>query len=255
MQTVSVIIPLYSAQLSELELKSLAQAYQVLRAYPLIIVKPESLDVSDILRAFPGISVCSFADACFKGIEGYNRLMLSSFFYKRFLESEYILIYQLDAFVFRDELPEWCAKDYDYIGAPWLEKPVYRWPLISACRYRLHQWKIRRGKLSKQSLYNKVGNGGFSLRKTASHYRAIQIHEESIAYFLAQKHSHFFHEDVFWATQVPEFHYPEVREALRFSFDKYPAYCYRLNEKQLPFGCHAWYKRKMKHFWRPIIRF
>jgi hypothetical protein len=255
MQQVSVVIPLYSAQLSERELKSLSQAYRVLRAHPLIIVKPESLDISDILHTFPGISSCSFADAFFKGIEGYNRLMLSAPFYERFLESEYILIYQLDAYVFRDELSEWCAREYDYIGAPWLEKPVYRLPPVSCYMRWLHQRKIRRGKLSKQSLYNKIGNGGFSLRRTASHYRVTQNREETIACFLAQKHSHFFNEDVFWATQVPEFRYPDVREALRFSFDKYPAYCYRLNEKRLPFGCHAWYKRKMKHFWRPIIRF
>jgi hypothetical protein len=255
MQLASVLIPLHKAQLSDLELKSLSQVYRVLRAYPLVIVKPDSLDVSGILQAFPGISTCSFADAYFKGIENYNRLMLSTSFYERFLESEYILIYQLDAYVFRDELSEWCAKGFDYIGAPWLEKPVYRLPLISGYMHQLHQWKIRWGKLSKQSLYNKVGNGGFSLRKTVSHYRATQVHKETITCFLTQKHSHFFYEDVFWATQVPEFHYPEVREALRFSFDKYPAYCYLLNEKQLPFGCHAWYKRKMKHFWRSIIPF
>jgi hypothetical protein len=35
---------------------------------------------------------------------------LSASFYERFLDTKYILIYQLDAFVFKDELQEWCDK-------------------------------------------------------------------------------------------------------------------------------------------------
>ena len=50
----------------------------------------------------------------------------------------------------------------------------------------------------------------------------------------------------FWATEANGFTYPKVKEAIRFSFDKYPSYCYKLNNWQLPFGCHSWYKRKMK---------
>jgi len=72
--------------------------------------------------------------------------------------------------------------------------------------------------------------------------------------FLHHAH-HLYNEDVFWAT-VPDFNYPSVSEALTFAFDKYPAYCYSLTNRQLPFACHAWYKRKkMKHFWQPIIGF
>lgn len=49
------------------------------------------------------------------------------------------------------------------------------------------------------------------------------------------------------------FTYPDYMEALQFSFDKYPSLCYKLNNNQLPFGCHSWYKRRMKDFWFPII--
>ncbi|MDR3340082.1 MAG: hypothetical protein LBT25_08365 [Candidatus Symbiothrix sp.] len=255
MTLVTVVIPIYKNRLSELERKSLSQACKVLHAYPIVIVKPEYLDVSAILQEFPCLSVSSFDDSYFRGIENYNRLMLSSQFYGRFLGSHYILIYQLDAYVSRDELAVWCEKGYDYIGAPWLEKPVYRLPFVSVYMRLLHRYKIKRGILSKQSLYNKVGNGGLSLRKVESHYKASIVCQETIDYYLAQKRSHFFYEDVFWATEAPEFKYPDAMEALCFSFDKYPAYCYRLNGKQLPFGCHSWYKRKMKNFWRPIIGF
>jgi hypothetical protein len=47
--------------------------------------------------------------------------MLSIDFYKRFRDYKFILIYQLDAYVFRDELEYWCEQDYDFIGAPLIE--------------------------------------------------------------------------------------------------------------------------------------
>lgn len=255
MKEVTVVIPIYKEQLSDLELRSLQQAYTLLKSYPITIVKPQSLDLSSLLQQFPLLTVKAFDDDYFKGIAGYNRLMLSPLFYRAFLDYRYLLIYQLDAWVFRDELQQWCEKGYDYIGAPWLEKPVYRLPVVSAYMWLLHRFHTMRGKNSKQTLYNKVGNGGFSLRRVQAHLEAIERYEPLIRHFLSQPLNHFYYEDVFWATQVKEFRYPDASEALLFSFDKYPHYCYQLTDGHLPFGCHAWYKRKMKQFWQPIIRF
>ena len=255
MNVVKVIIPVYRTPLSELEERSLAQACQVLGAYPLVVIHPESLDPGDLATRYPALTFTSFADHFFQGISGYNRLMLSAIFYERFLDSTYILIYQLDAYVFRDELASWCAKEYDYVGAPWLCKPIYRLPLISTWMRILRGYAHSRGRLSKQDLYGKIGNGGLSLRRVESHYRATICLNARIQYYLEQKRCHFYNEDVFWATEKTGFSYPPAREAIYFSFDKYPAYCYRLTGKRLPFGCHSWYKRKMKRFWKPIIGF
>jgi hypothetical protein len=181
--------------------------------------------------------------------------MLSSEFYRRFHDSEYILIYQLDSFVFRDELSLWCAKGYDYTGAPWLKKTIYTLPIISTLNKLFFRYDRFRNKKSKQSLYNKVGNGGFSLRKIEAFQKATIVYDSKIKDYLQQKRSHLYNEDVFWATEVPEFSYPSVTEALLFSFDKYPNYSFHLTNKRLPFGCHGWYKRKMKRFWKPVIGF
>ncbi len=221
----------------------------------MVIIKPRSLDISHITDEFPLFSVVSFEDSYFRGICGYNRLMLSTCFYERFLDCSYILVYQLDAYVFRDELREWCEKGYDYIGAPWLRRPVYRLPVISAVMRLIHGCQKARGKPSKQDLYDKIGNGGFSLRKVASHHRVTREQGDRIRHYLAQGRHHLYNEDVFWATEAPGFVYPGVEEAIRFSFDKYPDYCYRLNNGRLPFGCHAWYKRKMRAFWIHFIPF
>lgn len=250
---IEVIIPIYKANLSVLELKSLQQVYSVLGKYPLVIVKPESLDVSDLLKRFPSIKVKSFENQYFNGISGYNKLMLSETFYSEFLHSKYILIYQLDAYIFEDKLTYWCEKDYDYIGAPWLKKPIYNLPVISGIMTLCRIYDRLKGVKNKQELYNKIGNGGFSLRKVDSHYEIVTKQQERVRFFLERKH-HLYNEDVFWAT-VASFNYPEVTEAIDFAFDKYPSLCYKLNNKKLPFGCHGWYKRKMKSFWKPIIGF
>lgn len=254
---VKVIVPIYRTTLSDYEILSLRQASLILGNYPMVAVKPDRLDLSPLIQEYPQLQTESFPDEYFGDISGYNRLMLSEEFYRRFTGSEYILIYQLDAYVFRDELSQWCKKGYDYIGAPWLVRPVYRFPL-----FRLASW-LKKHYCRSFSLPNgqitryRVGNGGFSLRKVESHLRATRQLKEIIEHYLSFKKNHIFHEDVFFAVEVNrhglEFKYPQYMEALQFSFDKYPALCFKLNNHHLPFGCHSWYKRKMKKFWFPII--
>ena len=53
--------------------------------------------------------------------------MVSPLFYLNFKKYRYLLIYQLDALVFRDELLEWCSKEIDYIG--FYEKPILKFNL------------------------------------------------------------------------------------------------------------------------------
>jgi hypothetical protein len=255
MQQATVVIPIYKTELSGLEIKSLKQAYTVLSSFKITIIQPESLNLTFLKKDFPELAFISFHDSYFEGIHGYNKLMLSSVFYEQFLSYKYILIYQLDAYVFKDELSAWCNREFDYIGAPWLKKQIYTLPVIKEFMRFVHWHKQLRSKPSKQSFYDKIGNGGLSLRKVESHYQATFTHRERIDYYLSQKRSHFYNEDIFWATEVPEFKYPTPLEAIKFSFDKYPAYCFKLNNGELPFGCHAWYKRKMKKFWKPIIGF
>lgn len=252
---VAVIIPIYRKDLSALELRSLEQANNLLYSYPIVVIKPRSLDLSEIAERYPLLTFESFEDAYFQNIPGYNALMLSTLFYERFLEYQYILIYQLDAYVFKDELLTWCDKGFDYIGAPWLKKRIYQYPVISSVMRFLYKRRVISGKPSKQSLYNKVGNGGFSLRKVESHYQATMHYKEKIKEYLSHEQMHFYNEDVFWACEVSEFQYPSWKEALHFSFDKYPSYSFKLTGNKLPFGCHGWYKRKMKGFWKPIIGF
>jgi hypothetical protein len=66
----------------------------------IVFVQPEGLENDYITKKYSNISVESFPKRYFENIEGYNELLLSASFYERFLDTKYILIYQLDAFVF-----------------------------------------------------------------------------------------------------------------------------------------------------------
>lgn len=250
-EKVNVVIPLYQKELDENEQISLNQCLRILRDYPITIIKPKHLNINTLLKAHPQLKVESFAKPYFDGVYGYNLLMLSSELYERFRSFEYILIYQLDAFVFRNELDLWSKKGYDYIGAPWVIKPKYNRPHYKAFLiFQSLLYKV----LNRPQVMGRVGNGGFSLRKVEKFYQTTVSKKVLIEkYIEGCKAKNIFNEDVFWGTENPEFTYPDYEEALQFSFDHHPRICMEQAHGQLPFGCHGWSKEKNIGFWKEII--
>ena len=206
--------------------------------------------------------------------------MISSLFYETFKAYKYLLIYQLDSYVFRDELPQWGKKGYAYIGAPWFENDNY-------------------GKMYLKD----VGNGGFSFRDTRKSLKVLkqlrykEVFERykyfnwkglipKIPQLLIQLHRNRNtasklemtfkgHEDDFWCRAAPihlknfncnsrilsiiyhmviknDFPTPPPEEALKFSFEVNPRTLFDLNNKCLPFGCHAWEKKETSSFGKTI---
>ena len=150
---VAVIIPIYRTNLSKTEQMSLNQCVKVLGDFDIVFVKPKKLNSTSI--NFDGkIKAESFPVKYFKNLYGYNSLMLAEDFYRRFLDYKYILIYQLDAFVFKNELISWCNKGYDYLGAPWIASPNTNFKKF----FGLFDSKRKK---ERQKIFFKVGNGGF----------------------------------------------------------------------------------------------
>ncbi|TDW52316.1 hypothetical protein EV144_1011005 [Flavobacterium sp. 270] len=254
--SVKIVIPIYKDHFGELEEKSFLQCVKLLGEFDIVLVQPEGLDNSYITKNYPQIEVKSFPKHYFKNIEGYNELLLSSSFYEAFLDVEYMLIYQLDAFVFKNDLKEWCQKGYDYIGAPWIATPVdtFGKKVLNAV---IKNFKSKKKKIREQIFY-KVGNGGFSLRKVASHYAIAKEKSEFITDFLkADKKEIYFMEDVFWSLKAPEFNtdfkIPDYKEGVAFAIDRKPEIALKINNNQLPFGCHGINKPKVIDFWKPIL--
>ena len=128
------------------------------------------------------MKVESFSDEYFASLRGYNKLVLDELFYMRFLKYQYMLIYQLDAFVFKDELLLWAEKGYDYIGAPWIPPKHSYLTLRGRLKIQLKYFIYTllnddRRKLKKYCNYQ-VGNGGFSLRKINKMLEVTRFYRE-----------------------------------------------------------------------------
>jgi len=257
---VAVVVPVYKTQLSDHEKIAAQQCRKVLSGHPIIAVKPRSLDLAELGNENIFTDSISFDDAYFADVQGYNRLMLSPDFYKKFLDYQFILVHQLDAFVFKDELLKWCNSGYDYIGAPWpkrLEEP----DMVKAFKTRAitlyHIWKntMEDGLPSQRQFDNVVGNGGFSLRNVKKFFNlASQMQDKVQEYHQRQEHQ--FHEDVFWSIEVnrkfSKLRIPSYKTAYRFSIENNPERGVRFNGG-LPFGCHAWDTTDNLPYWKPYL--
>ena len=222
---VIIVIPIYKSELSSYESISLKQCLKILYRYPISIVTPLSKSIIENIVQGENISYQHVPTCWMNSISSYNKMMLNSSFYSMYEDYKYMLLYQLDAFVFCDELSEFCDMGFDYIGAPWISGQILHRHDGNCLWY--------------------VGNGGFSLRKISSF---IHILEENRIKNIE------FQEDIFWAScKSTEFHVPEIETALRFSIESNVKMCIQLNRGKLPFGCHAWEKYDFA-FWIPYIR-
>lgn len=261
--SVAIVVPLSNrATLLPDEEISLRHLRHYLGHYDRIMLAPRSLDVR-----FPDFEIRRFDDRYFGSVAAHTALLLSARFYEAFRNYDFVLTYHLDALALSDQLPYWCAREWDFIGAPNHGTEKY---LSVPC------------------------NGGFALRRVESFLRVLTSRRYAIdpeAYWQSIRRStppllrplqlpkrylkrlHRFNnvhreirlmlegpepplEDVFMVENAtkydPHFRIPSVREAVRFAFDETPRKAFELNERQLPFGAHAWYKHD-RAFWAPHL--
>ncbi|RZK26391.1 MAG: hypothetical protein EOO43_02950 [Flavobacterium sp.] len=268
MNLVVVTVPVYKEQMTDGEILSLKQLSHTLHSYPIVLVCPLGLNVEAYQFICPSITIRSFDPIFFENIDGYNKLLLATEFYEVFAEYKFILIHQLDAYIFRNELQYWCDRNYDYIGAPWFRGMAHA---------------------DKKSEIIGVGNGGLSLRKIESSIRILKRTQKlrnlrfwwfksrlqsvvtfpSVLKMLRSKFKiaslnrlnellfyHGTNEDYFW-TEISgrtfrDFKIAPAEEAMRFSFEVNPSLLYQMNVNKLPFGCHAWEKYEPE-FWKQFI--
>lgn len=266
---IAVIIPVYKKVPDETEKKSLKQCMKVLGTRPIIFFCTHKFDssyYSNFCSTY-GIKFTkrTFNSKYFKSKENYSKLCTTKKFYSAFADFEFILIYQLDAWVFSDKLDYWCRQDFDFIGAPFPED-------INA--------------LSEKVRFKVVGNGGFSLRRVNAmiivfhnlHFRLKNWSEIKYAYreristnplwwiycliryagyrntinYLRKKswEDHFFYKV---ASLTSFIRMPAPNKALEFSFEYRPTAAFSINSNKLPMGCHGWTWNEYDKFWHSYI--
>lgn len=229
MKNVIIIIHIYRDCFTYLESISFQQVQNVLGNYPICLVVPDKYRTF-YSNEYLDFRIESFSDKYFASIDSYSELLLSTEFYRRFMEYEYMLIHQLDAFVFSNRLSYFCSLGYDYIGAP----------LFRGTRY----WK---------EIGARVGNGGFSLRRVDAMLHVL-FEKDRILSNHPLRQVFLRYEDLFfgYCGSIGKLYVPDVATALSFSIEDDVSHAYRYLHNKLPFGCHGWYKDKYPAF-KPVI--
>lgn len=259
MKKVAIVIPFYQKRISNYEQIALQQCEKILANYDKIAIKPKDFNLPDEAKFLTFHKLLNFNNDYFKSISGYNRLMLSSEFYQAFLDYEYILIYQMDCFVFTDQLNFWCEQNWDYIGAPWIKK-TYHKNLIEIQLSKLKQTINSRfnrednEKPNQYQLINQVGNGGFSLRRVDKFYNICLMMKPVIERYISET-GNLYNEDVFWSIEVNRekriLNIPNIQTAIKFAVEVPPTKLRVLKDEDLPFGCHDW--DRYLDYWKPIF--
>lgn len=235
-----VVIPIHKSVLSEYEKVSIVQCCKILKQHEFALVCPDDLNTHAYERIFNNhcvkYKIEKFLPDYFTSIKKYNQLLLDKSFYRRFIHFGFMLIYQLDAYVLRDELKYWCEQEFDYIGAPWFEK------------YGLYE--------NDSKLLDYAGNGGFSLRKISKIINILETEEVASQEIIRQFIDSAQNEDLFFSKCAqkinPAFKAAPPEIAMRFSFECFPEKLYGMTGNNLPFGTHAW-ERYDYLFWESFL--
>ena len=263
-----IIIPIYKRliELTNNEKLSLNRTIEIFANEDVILLIRESINRDEYNSEFSqNFKYIIIPDFHFYDINSYSKLLMSSFFYSLFSKYTWMLICQLDAFVFRNDLITFTKrKDFFFVGAPVIDADLKGWENIS--------W---------------VGNGGFSLRRVDLCFNSIKkleiisrinkilnLEKDSFLSFLNRlilnklfnlKFNKYLtrylcetpvNEDVFWGLWVPSFFSylkpADINTATKFSFEVSPELIYQ-NVNCLPMGCHAWEKYN-PDFWKKFIQ-
>ncbi|MEX2527833.1 MAG: DUF5672 family protein [Gemmatimonadota bacterium] len=220
------------------ERASAQRCREVLSRYPRVIAAPASLDLSLLQGILEPDDIIRFSDDHFRSTRSYSALLRGPHFYDLCPDWVYALIYQLDSFVFLDELEFWCGQDIDYVGAPW---PNFDW--VGEGR---HAW-LRHLPIPWSRL-GEVGNGGFSLRRLST-FRRLSRKWQVPGKFINVN------EDLYWSWVMPilepSFQIPPAHVARAFAVELAPSEEVS-KAGRLPFGCHA-FERYEPEFWMDLL--
>jgi hypothetical protein len=257
-----------SQDLNPLEAVSLVSLNTCYSGWKKFLVYPYS---KPPIYTFPDWERIAFPDEFFGSPQRYSRLMLSRRFYDQFQGFSHVHITHLDVLAL--ERPDgYKIGDHDYVGAPWFARED--------------------GTL----VFKGAGNGGFSIRRVDAIkdlLSSIQHVCSSDASSSTRRHSIMtysricrclkvpvgvwasalpavgLHEDVFFSRIASRMQLPlrvaAPVDAMRFSWETEPRWCYKLSNGKLPIGIHGWWKydrefvekiaqSKLKDYWALVPR-
>lgn len=234
-KTFCVVIPIYR-KLVPSEKVALEQMHKVFKDNTNVFAFcPEDFDMTEHLEIFPELQYKELDKKWFASTDTYSQLLLQNWFYSMYDEYEYMLICQLDVWVVKDDILEWCKKGYEYIGAP-IVVPTARW----------HNYRIDSN--GNTTVTPKIGNGGFSLRKINTFLYLTDLESDLCKRYKINEEitSKVIYEDLWFCDVLTEFYdidMPYYTEAFKFAIDMNPDIIENYyGIKDLPTAIHAFDK-------------
>ena len=242
-KTYCIVIPAYQEHLntmSMIALQSLADRTNLYEHTYLAI--PEGLNIDEYRKIFKNIKIKEFDSTYFKSMFTYSQLCISYNFYTSFAEYDYMLLYQLDCYLFHDEIQQFVDMGYDYIGGPIFS--------INS------GWKtVKKNKPA-------IGNGGLSLRRIQ---KFIELTDPQGEFRTSNRLSDNIlssikFEDLYFCDTIPRLYgvklnCPTLDIALQFSWDQSVEYIdallHNVNLFKMPMGAHA--INKFVDYWKQHI--
>jgi len=120
----AVVIPYYKNDLKDIEIYCLEKSLAVIgHQHDVYFMMPLGLENGRNSDNFYSYYV---SGNHLKSVETYCRFLLEPDLYASFCRYDKILILQVDAVLLRDDIISWASKDFDYIGAPWFDRLIFR---------------------------------------------------------------------------------------------------------------------------------
>lgn len=202
------------------------------------LIAPDELCIDEYKKLWPNIGIKYFNSEFFKSVLTYNKLMLSTEIYECFsAEYKWMLVHQLDAFLFHANLKQFTDTKYDYFGAPWIPSQVVHPTYKNPYMLKLFGTKIS------------VGNGGLSLRRISSTLELLNSKYTHPTSWIHNEDGFF----SYWGIKSKNFKCCTLEIASQFAFEKNPEVLFKMNGKNLPLGCHGLPRYNQK-FYISIIR-
>lgn len=241
MKKCCIIVPLWKYDLYDYELLSLKRILNIYNnsnyniKYDMWFLIPDEFDINTLLNKY-NLSVINYRWAqyeqyFFNSSITYNKLLYQENFYKMFEKNyKYMLIYQLDSYIFNEQLLDYfIEKDYDYIGSYENTIDEYILDYISSITNN-YDFKLNTNHYIKM-------NGGISLRKI-SFCIDLLSNSKDFALTIYSSDEHLLEEDYYLSVYLTK-EVPAI-DSIKFG---YSHVCFKtalcVNNYEYPFGCHS----------------
>lgn len=272
MKKVAIVIPYHKSKINNEEKISLEIAKKKFFNLNKFLLIPDNIKLKFDTTNF---QIKKIDPIYFSTYLKYNDFLINEKFYRIFSDYDYILIYQLDCLFFSTESELKKFMFFDFIGPPHINIKKRRFTgtlnggfslrnvnscidVLNSKKFNVFNFKYIqiRHFFGRKRIFRLI-KFFFSIFIILIFNKIFNKEIKSFSTIFFENFTKYYNEDVFWSLFVnlfkKDFNLPSFEKALSFGFDKDAKIMFELNKRNLPLGCHCWYKDGNYQFWKRYI--